>query len=198
MFSSVDSYYKFHSKIYDLSRWSILFGKSSILNLLPNQFEPKRILDVGCGTGYHLKNLQRNFPNAEIIGIDTSTEMLAKAEEKIVSIENITLINSDCNQYLETSSPFDIVICSYSLTMFKDIPKTVSLIHKTLRKDGFILVVDFKNTPSKLFRKWMLFNHVDISGILFSELTNQFKSENIETKSAYFGLWKFAKYLGRK
>lgn len=43
---------------------------------------PRRILDLGCGTGSTTLLLKKAFPNAEVIGIDLSPYMLVMAEDK--------------------------------------------------------------------------------------------------------------------
>ncbi|MEB3887491.1 class I SAM-dependent methyltransferase [Lyngbya sp. CCY1209] len=43
---------------------------------------PRRILDLGCGTGSTTLLLKKAFPAAEVIGLDLSPEMLAVAETK--------------------------------------------------------------------------------------------------------------------
>lgn len=40
---------------------------------------PQRIVDLGCGTGTSTEQLQKRWPNADITGVDSSTDMLAKA-----------------------------------------------------------------------------------------------------------------------
>lgn len=40
------------------------------------------LLDVGCGTGLELEAVYRRFPEAEVLGVDLSGDMLAKAREK--------------------------------------------------------------------------------------------------------------------
>ena len=44
--------------------------------------DPKRIIDLGCGTGSTTLMLKQAFPNAEIIGLDLSPHMLVMAEYK--------------------------------------------------------------------------------------------------------------------
>jgi ubiquinone/menaquinone biosynthesis C-methylase UbiE len=46
------------------------------------QTKPRRILDLGCGTGSATVMLKRAFPEAEVIGLDLSPYMLAAAEYK--------------------------------------------------------------------------------------------------------------------
>jgi SAM-dependent methyltransferase len=42
-----------------------------------SNFNPKKILDVGCSTGLSTLKLHDSFPGAEIIGMDLSPYMLA-------------------------------------------------------------------------------------------------------------------------
>ncbi|HIK19396.1 MAG TPA: class I SAM-dependent methyltransferase [Leptolyngbyaceae cyanobacterium M33_DOE_097] len=44
--------------------------------------QPRRILDLGCGTGSSTLLLKRRFPQAEVIGLDLSPYMLVAAEQK--------------------------------------------------------------------------------------------------------------------
>ncbi len=43
---------------------------------------PRRILDLGCGTGTTTLMLKRRFPQAEVIGLDLSPQMLVMADHK--------------------------------------------------------------------------------------------------------------------
>lgn len=43
--------------------------------------QPSRVLDLGCGPGNSTSALVRHFPNAEILGVDASEEMLQKAKK---------------------------------------------------------------------------------------------------------------------
>lgn len=44
--------------------------------------QPRRILDLGCGTGSTTLLLKRHFPNAEVVGLDLSPDMLVMAQYK--------------------------------------------------------------------------------------------------------------------
>lgn len=46
------------------------------------QGQPRRIVDLGCGTGTLTLMLKQQFPSAEVIGIDLSPYMLVKAAQK--------------------------------------------------------------------------------------------------------------------
>ncbi len=44
---------------------------------------PKRILDLGCGPGNSTELLARRYPDAEILGLDSSPDMLSKARQRL-------------------------------------------------------------------------------------------------------------------
>ena len=44
--------------------------------------KPRRILDLGCGTGSTTLMLKQTFPQAQVIGLDLSPYMLVRAEDK--------------------------------------------------------------------------------------------------------------------
>ena len=88
-----------------LDRW---FGK------------PKRLIDLGCGTGRHLVQFARK--GCEVVGVDLSAEMLAQAQAKL-SAENLnaTLLLGDLNHLTEGTAGqallkecFDGAICMFS------------------------------------------------------------------------------------
>ena len=46
------------------------------------QGTPRRILDLGCGTGTTTLMLKKRFSSAEVIGLDLSPHMLVVADHK--------------------------------------------------------------------------------------------------------------------
>lgn len=67
-------------------------------------FEGKRVLDAGCGGGYHLRLVAPVA--AEVVGIDLNTSELAG--ERLREYPNVSTLQADIAAY-ETDRPFDIV-----------------------------------------------------------------------------------------
>jgi trans-aconitate 2-methyltransferase len=50
-----------------------------LLRRIPQGFEPRRIIDLGCGTGEITLALKERWPAAEVTGLDSASAMLEKA-----------------------------------------------------------------------------------------------------------------------
>ncbi|NJL76255.1 MAG: class I SAM-dependent methyltransferase, partial [Saprospiraceae bacterium] len=166
----IKNYYKLHAKIYDLTRWSFLFGRREILQRLPiERSKSITILEVGCGTGFNLKLLGKQFPNAKLIGIDVSHEMLEKAKENTAAFKDrVTLVEAPYSRDSKAAgSGVDIVLCSYSLTMINPQWQEVILKAKAdLKVGGYMAVTDFHQSQFSWFERHMGNNHVRMNGHL--------------------------------
>lgn len=192
--SDIDSYYRLHSKFYDATRWAFLFGRNSFGKHFPELPEHARILDLGCGTGKHLAQLLAYYPDANIIGIDLSKEMLRFVNRVIV--DSVEIRNQHYTLDIFHEDEFDLILCSYSLTMMEDIEHVLEVIQKHLNKNGKLLVVDFDSTPFSWFSKWMKKNHVSFEPDLFELLDESFDVEHKITKKGWFGLYSYSVFLG--
>lgn len=82
--------------------------------------KPKRVIDLGCGTGRHL--VQFACKGCDVVGVDLSAEMLAQARAKLKAKNlNAALILGDLNRLTETmegytllKEGFDAAICMFS------------------------------------------------------------------------------------
>ena len=83
---------------------------------------PRRVLDVGCGPGNSTAVLRALWPEAEIIGLDSSESMLEKAR-KISS--DITWVRRDASLDMRDLGTFDVI---FSNAAFQWIPGTEELI----------------------------------------------------------------------
>ncbi|MCB0662920.1 MAG: class I SAM-dependent methyltransferase, partial [Saprospiraceae bacterium] len=148
--NAMQHYYRFQSKIYDLTRWAFLFGRHSILRHIPyNRMDTFTCLEVGCGTGHNLKTLATMYPNANLIGMDVSREMYEIALRKMQPFgHRIRLQNRPYHFNDRTrEGEIDVILFSYALTMIN--PQWQDLLQRAyldIKPGGRILVVDFHDS----------------------------------------------------
>lgn len=192
--TTLQSYYALHARIFDATRWSFLFGRERLLRRVADFGPPKRILEVGCGTGKNLLGMRRLFPLAEITGADLSADMLRVARKKL---RNVTLHQLSYNAPI--CGDFDMVLFSYVLTMFHPgWENAIRSAAQDLRPGGLLCVVDFSAAHCRLFRRWMGLNHVRMDARLWPMLRAEFEALVDTSHSAYGGLWHYGMFVGRK
>ncbi len=198
--AKMQGYYRFHAKIYDLTRWTFLFGRKQLLNTLPYKpTDSPTIMEVGCGTGANIEKLSHYFPKAQLIGIDVSATMLDIADKKLLNTQNFIVLKQ--NDYgvemLKLFKKPDCILFSYCLTMVN--PNWENLVlqaKKDLKEDGIVSIVDFDTSKFTWFRRWMQFNHVRMEGHILPFLEQHFTTVKLERHRAYFGLWHYLVYIG--
>ena len=228
----MSAYYRVHSKIYDLTRWTFLFGRHWLIDWLPfERLSCFTLLEIGCGTGHNLKYLAERFPKSRLVGMDASADMLYVAQNKFKTTYNKPLLlnklygknafkfgsqsshlpvilNSETLpkasrrenlKFTEGVQKPQVILFSYCLTMVNPSWDTLILQAKEdLVDDGMIAVVDFHNSPSRLFKKWMGKNHVRMDGHILPFLQDHFDTVKYEIRRAYLGLWHYTLYIGQK
>ncbi|MEQ8290463.1 MAG: class I SAM-dependent methyltransferase [Gammaproteobacteria bacterium] len=200
--TELQRYYQLHSRIYDATRWSFLFGRKKIIDHVGGLMQPVNILEVGCGTGINLLYLKQRFPHASLTGIDLSTDMLNIATRKTSKCKPVPeLVNMKYENPLtdlnSNTVKFDLILFSYALSMFNpgwDV--ALQTARKQLSDNGLIAVVDFSHSPLSFFRRWMKLNHVKMDQHLLPGLESQFAPIMSENHQAYLGLWQYLFFIG--
>ena len=197
---TIRNYYQFQSLIYDATRWSFLFGRKRILDLLSFHQAPQHIVEIGCGTGANLEQLVKRYPDTSITGIDVSTAMLEKAHQKLERYSQINLQElAYGNQPSDFQTPPDVILFSYTLTMINPQYQTVlQQAFEDLPVGGKIGVVDFHRTSLPWFKKHMENHHVRMEAHLTPLLQDYFSSMHLEVRKAYLGWWEYFLFVGEK
>ncbi|MFW5790511.1 MAG: class I SAM-dependent methyltransferase [Bacillota bacterium] len=96
---------------------------------------PPKILDLATGTGVISLYLSKVFTNSQIIGIDISTDMLARAREKAKksAINNIEFLQGDVYDLPFPNNEFSLVTVSNALFSFNEVTRI-------LKEDGILIV----------------------------------------------------------
>lgn len=192
-------YYRYHSRIYDLTRWMFLFGRQKIIDHLPELPHNPVIVEVGCGTGKNLESLEYHYPDARLYGLDLSKEMIEKARERFDPHSQVSLVHHSYGKKEMPDLSADLILLSYTLTMTGDsVEEVLQQLYEDLRPGGYVAVVDFHDTPFVWFRRWMKTNHVDIDGRLPTLLKKFFTPVADKVRPAYFGLWSYIIFIGKR
>ena len=140
--SSDNIYDEFYSKTYD-QLFTTLYKTEFEVNDLFESILSKmnknntKILDIGCGTGQHIKLLTENDYN--VIGLDNSNEMLKIAKKNNPNTRFILANALDKKQF--SDKKFNVITCYYfTIYYFKDLRKLLENISFWLREDGIFVV----------------------------------------------------------
>ncbi|MBS83430.1 MAG: malonyl-[acyl-carrier protein] O-methyltransferase BioC [Gammaproteobacteria bacterium] len=100
------------------------------------KINPKKILDIGSGTGYLSNKLKKIFPKSEIVCMDISSDMINLSKEKY---SNLLHLVADADDLPFKSLSFDFVISSFTFHWCKNIEKILSKITKILDNNGLLI-----------------------------------------------------------
>ncbi len=97
---------------------------------------PKRIVDLGCGTGSGTRLMQARWPAAHLTGVDGSADMLAKARADATGIH---WIEADLNTW-RPDGPVDLIFSNAALHWLDDHDKLFPRLLDMLSPGGQLAV----------------------------------------------------------
>ncbi len=117
--------------------------------------EDERLMEAGCGTGNILETLRCR----EIIGVDLSPYLLAKAKQK--NIPHLQLVNANVESLPFQDKSLGKIICSEVLEHVLDPQKLLVEVRRVLRDDGKLIISipneDMINFIKRTLKKLRLF-----------------------------------------
>ena len=122
------------------------------LSLYPPQ-KQMRVLDIGCGTGAHLRMYQK--AGCEVFGIDKSPSMLHQARIRLGPSGNLCLANAAQPPLAKRS--FELILLSFFL---HELPAKIRLAVVSeatdlLREDGRLVIIDYHTGPIRGMKGWV-------------------------------------------
>ena len=95
-------------------------------------------LDVGCGPGNSSAVIKSVFPEADILGIDFSADMIERAKKDYT---DITFEQWDADVFTEKSGQkFDLIFSNACLQWLPDQFKTIKNLYKLLNENGIMAI----------------------------------------------------------
>lgn len=120
---------QWNANLYDNNHSFVSKYGNSLIELL-NPKHGEKILDLGCGTGDLAKNLADS--GVDVVGVDKSDNMIAKATSKFPSIPFIV---QDATE-LEFLNEFDAVFSNATLHWIKPPLQALHCIYQSLQQGG--------------------------------------------------------------
>jgi trans-aconitate 2-methyltransferase len=77
--------------------------------------DPREVVDLGCGPGNLTATLAQRWPAARVVGVDSSTEMVAAARE----IDGIEVVHADLREWT-AERPVDVLVSNATLQWVPD------------------------------------------------------------------------------
>ncbi|MGW4797064.1 class I SAM-dependent methyltransferase, partial [Nonomuraea sp. NPDC004297] len=112
--------------------------------------QPRRVADLGAGTGAHTLELARRFPQAEIVAVDNSAVMLdrirAAAREQGVA-DRLRLVQADLDAGWPPVGAVDVVWAASSLHHVADPDRLLRDAHAALNPGGLLAVIEMDGLP---------------------------------------------------
>jgi len=100
----------------------------------------RRVLDVGCGTGFTSAAMVRRFGVESIVGVDASEGMLQQFAAKLGEVAGVKveLRAEDVMAMGVPDAEFDAVLCAMAMHWFPDKTESVARMARALRPGGVI------------------------------------------------------------
>jgi ubiquinone/menaquinone biosynthesis C-methylase UbiE len=105
--------------------------------------EDIHFLDVGCGTGWAIRQAATLANNKGVFyGVDLSPKMIEKAKENFGGEENFHFIDANAESIPLDGEFFDIIICTNSFHHYLHPDQAINEFYRLLRTGGKVYIVD--------------------------------------------------------
>ena len=141
-----------------LSGWYIAQSKILIGHL--GKHNVGDVLDIGCGTGWLIRNLARDFPDSRFVAIDISPKMIQEAKRSLPkTVTNVEFVVANWESIDPQSLSvyrFQFVVCTSALHYFSRPKEALDTIQGLMQKYGALYLVERDKLNSILTRVWDL------------------------------------------
>ncbi|MEY9892046.1 ubiquinone/menaquinone biosynthesis C-methylase UbiE [Catenulispora sp. MAP5-51] len=99
---------------------------------------PRRILDVGCGTGRLLRTAAAAFPDAHLVGVDLSAGMLEQAQAMAGPGEGGVFVRADSAALPFADGAFGVVTCTACSHHWQEPTAALAELRRITAADGLL------------------------------------------------------------
>lgn len=107
---------------------------------------PRRILEIGCGSGFALTLLRDRFPGAAIVGIDRSATQVARARRQLATLPptsrpTVAQLSLSAAASRWAAAPFDLVLAINVNAFWTEPASAFPAVAALLRPRGRLVLV---------------------------------------------------------
>lgn len=119
---------------------------------------PSDILDIATGTGDVAFRLAKDYPHADIVGVDLSRGMLDIAETKLQEMpeairRRIRFMQGDSLNLQFDGDSFDLITVAYGVRNFEHLRQGIGEMHRVLRPGGVLCIIEL-SVPANPLLRW--------------------------------------------
>lgn len=112
------------------------------------------VLEVGVGSGLNLA-FYDPARVVDLIGVDVSAPLLARAAPRATAAPvPVSLVIGDAERLAFDRGRFDTVLVTYTLCSVGDLAAALGELHRVLRADGQLVVIEHGASPVATTRRW--------------------------------------------
>ena len=149
--NEVVSLYDQRAPNYDKCMNRLLYGRAveEILQTAAEMNEfPRRILDLGCGTGITTQALESIYPDAQIIGADCSEGMLSLYRARHPRSAVVRADFNDPESFRDLPANYlDMVVTTCAVSEYGDLDVSIPLVRTLLKRNGAFVTIGIKDGP---------------------------------------------------
>lgn len=116
---NIEKQFNLIAEEYDVNRKKFIpcfedYYKNTTQFIVSNIEEPKRVLDLGAGTGLLSYFWYRHFPASEYVLVDIADDMLNVARQRFAGIDNVSYLAADYSREIPAQD-FDVIVSALSI-----------------------------------------------------------------------------------
>jgi malonyl-CoA O-methyltransferase len=129
------------------------------------RLQPRRVLDVGAGTGAGTAALAKRYRKARVVGLDLAYGMLARARRRSPWYRKAGFVVGDAESLPVADASCDLVFSNLTLQWCNELPRVFAEVRRVLCPGGLFLFTTFgPDTLAELRACWsQVDGHVHVS-----------------------------------
>ena len=132
-------------------KWWIERAVTRFFSEYAGEVAGKRVLEVGCGTGYGAQVISRFFEPAEVTATDLDARLISKAKGRVVD-PSISFEVADASRLPYPDEQYDAVFDFGAIHHIAEWRECLSELRRVVRRHGLIFFVD---SPIESFRTFL-------------------------------------------